>query len=177
MSTRTAEMQDDKVIVPRTRYNALHAGAIIGHAFSYLTTLWAVQWVWPSGDLVLQSLVAYLLEFLLFTMKGALWNTKAGDDGVGYAGVGIDTLINAGGILPRAAAVLSFPPVAVVLALFGALLGAQRLMFFGLPLTTLTAGGETFAVTLSGLLVAIGGGILLSAAPHRIWRAAERSKG
>lgn len=147
------------------RYNTVHMSAIIAHAMSYLTTLWCVQWVAADLDLVTAGIAAYALEFLLFGMKSALWNAGKGDDGVGYAGVGIDALINAGGLLPRADVFLTFPPIAAVLALVGVRVGEL------VPFTTLPDGSP---LTLAGLIAAFLGGILLSAAPHRLWRRAGK---
>lgn len=152
---------------PRQRYNAVHGAAIIAHGLSYMTTLWFVQWVWPAGDLVGQSAVACTLEALLFGMKSALWNGAEGDDGVGFAGVAIDGLINAGGLLPQAGAILTFPPIAIVLSLVK--IRTDQLT----TIATLPGGHELSA---AGLVTAVLGGILLSAAPHRLWRAASRRK-
>lgn len=158
------------------RYNTIHLGAVIGHALSYLTTLWFVQWLWPGApDLRAQGATAYVLEVLLFALKLALYSKTPEGRGVGWAGVSADALINMGGLLPYAAGILTFPPVAAMLALLGWALGLAGvgLDWAGVPFTTLPFGTEPIAVSFSVLLVALGGGMLLSAAPQRLWRTAE----
>lgn len=157
------------------RYNTLHLGAVIGHALSYLTTLWFVQWLPGTDDLRLQGAAAYILEVLLFALKLALYAKTPEGRGVGWAGVSADGLINMGGLLPYASAILSFPPVAVMLGLVGWLLGSLgvSLAWAGVPFVTLPFGDAAIPVSLSVLIVALGGGILLSAAPQKLWSVAE----
>jgi hypothetical protein len=158
------------------RYTVLHAGAVIAHGLSYVTTLWAVQWCAPQLELRAAGVAAYVLEFLLFAMKSALTNSAKGDDGVGWAGVGIDAVINAGGLIPYAPAILTFPPIAVLLALVGWVFGLAgvSLLWAGAPFVHLPYGAGTVPISLSVLNVGLAGGILLSAMPQRLWRRAER---
>lgn len=149
------------------RYSTIHAGAIIAHGLSYVTTLWFVQWVAPDLALTAQGIAAYFTELLLFAMKSALWNSTVDDDGVGWAGVIIDAVLNAGGILPRADTFLTFPPLAAALSVAGVRVADLA------PVATLPDGT---GVSAAGLIAALLGGILLSAAPHRMWRAASKRK-
>jgi hypothetical protein len=152
-------------------YNAMHAGSVIAYAMSYVTTLWAVQWVTPGWRLQDQSVAAVLVEYLFFALKTSL---SFGVGGVGWVGVALDSVTNMGGILPAAPRVLSWPPIAIVVALVRSLLGK-----LGVPtpndavLDTFTVGGAPLVVTYGGLSVSLAGGILLSAAGHRMWDAAE----
>lgn len=183
MAVRAAELKDGQVArksgAPLLfgRYTTLHMGAVIAHALSYLTTLWFVQWVWADGALSYQGVIAYGLELLLFAFKTALWSDTPEGRGVGWAGVSFDGLINMGGLVPYAPAILTFPPVAIVLAFVGWALGGVgvSLAWFGAPFVQLPYNGAPIGISASVLLVALGGGILLSAAPQRLWRVAERS--
>lgn len=158
------------------RYNRLHGAAVIAHGLSFATTLWFIQWVWPGGDIRAQGCVAYVLEFFLFGLKSVLLNGEVSDDGIGWVGVGADAVINAGGILLRAGDILTFPPFAVVLALVGMLINGLLglLTLPPLPPDWVITTIQDVPITLGGLLFAIASGILLSAAPHRIWQAAKR---
>lgn len=73
-------------------------------------------------------------------------------DAITWAGFAIDTVTNLGGILPRAALLLTWPPVAALLAVFGA------------------NGADPTVQTIGGFLIALSGGILLAILPHRLWR-------
>ena len=156
---------------PFRRYTVLHAGAVIAHALSYLTTLWFVQWLTPDAELRTAGIIAYVLEMFLFALKRALHSGRG--RGVGWAGVFTDGLINMGGLIPWAPRILTFPPVAVVLALLGWATGGA-LGVFGTPFVTLAFGTQPVPISLSGLIVSLLGGMLLSAGPAQLWEAAER---
>lgn len=137
---------------PRVAASPLRrAMAGVAQFASYMTTLWAVQWVWSDGQLVHQVVAALVVEALLVSMKGALWNTAAGDDVLGWVGLVVDTLTNMGGILPRAGLVLTWPPIATVLK------------WFGVP------AADPIVQAAGGFLLALIGGIILSILPHRLW--------
>lgn len=175
MSIKSLDLLDGVPVRARaSRYTVLHAGAVIAHALSYLTTLWFVQWLAPATDLRTAGAVAYGLEMLLFAFKRALKSRHG--RGVGWAGVSADALINMGGLIPYAGRILSFPPVAVILALIGWIAGGVgvSLAWAGAPFVVLPYGADTIGVSLSVLLMALGGGILLSAGPAILWEAAER---
>jgi hypothetical protein len=158
-------------------YNALHGGAAITHGLSYMTTLWFVQWLWPDGSLVMQSAIAYCMEWTLFALKKALESTEARN--IGWTGVGVDGVINMGGLLPYAGAILGFPPIAALLALIGWGLGrlGVSLAWMGTIFHTLEiAGAQPIPLSLAVLLVGLGGGMLLSAAPVQLWRAADKAR-
>lgn len=132
-----------------TRINWSKFGAVGAQFLSWLTTFWAVQWVWPEGQLIWQIGVAVALEGLLVVMKTQLFN--GGRPEVGWIGLVIDAIINTGGLLPRAGRVLTFPPIATLLSMLSLNMG------------------DTNTVTIGGFLLALAGGILLSALPHRLW--------
>jgi hypothetical protein len=132
-----------------TRVNWNKAGAVAAQIISWLTTLWAVQWVWPEGAFVWQGAVAVALEALLVVMKVQLFN--GGRPEVGWVGLGIDSVINTGGLLPRTGRVITFPPIAALLT------------FAGLN------PNDPMTILVGGFLLALAGGILLSALPHRLW--------
>lgn len=154
-------------------YNVLHAGAVIAHALSYLTTLWFVQWLTPESDLRTAAVVAYVLEMFLFALKRSLRSKSSG--AVGWTGVSADAVINMGGLLPWAPRIVTFPPFVVVAALVtypltsaGASFGWATAAF-----TLLPYGDGAIPVSIVGLLVALLGGMLLSAGPAILWEVAE----
>jgi hypothetical protein len=123
--------------------------AVIAQIASWFTTLWFVQWLWPEGALVHQALLAVLAEGALVVAKERLFT---GDDPIlGWAGFIVDGIVNAGGILPKACRVLSFPPIAALVAAMG-------------------GGGACATFGLGSVLFAIAAGALLSVLPHRLWR-------
>jgi hypothetical protein len=84
--------------------------AIIGQIASWFTTLWFVHWVWAGGPLPYLALIAVIAEALLVVLKERLF--RGDDPALGWAGLVIDGLINAGGILPKACRIVTFPPIA-----------------------------------------------------------------
>lgn len=131
------------------KVNWSKVGAAGAQFLSWLTTFWAVQWVWPEGQLLWQVVVAAALEALLVVMKTQLFN--GGRPEVGWVGLAIDAIINTGGLLPRAGRVLTFPPIAAILSMVG--LNMR----------------DANTITIGGFILALAGGILLSALPHRLW--------
>lgn len=89
-------------------------------------------------------------------MKRLLFDKDSRNDGIGWAGLILDSFTNMGGILPKAGRVLTFPPVAALLLLFKVDPAAERTQLVG-----------------SIVIAAIAGG-LLSIAPIRLWRAGTR---
>jgi hypothetical protein len=131
---------------------------------SFFTTLWAVQWVWPEGQLNHQVFVGLIAEAALVGLKSLLFVGRRGDMVAGWVGFVIDAILNTGGLLPRADRLLTFGPIAAVLSLFG-------LNVADLPQAiTITADGKPLEVTIGGLLVALLSGALLSMLPHRLWK-------
>jgi len=68
----------------------------IAAIFSYITTLWCVQAL--GGTDYQGYLIALALELFLFMAKGLVFNDRRGDDALGWVAVGVDTLLNAGGL-------------------------------------------------------------------------------
>lgn len=152
MTVRVSELKDGEVVrAPKAAPPIRRVIAAVAQGASYLTTLWAVQWVWDDGQLAHQIIAALVLELLLVGMKSALWS-RNGDETIGWAGFAIDAIINAGGILPRAAKLLTWPPIASLLAV-----------------ASINAAEPTVQ-TIGGFIIAAGIGILLSILPHRLWR-------
>lgn len=137
-------------------FNKIMAAA--AQLLSLLTTLWFVEWVWPTGQWPARLVVALVAEGILFALKSSLFR---GDDnpGMSWTGFIIDSILNMGGVLPVTSRMITFPPIAAVL-------GATQV----LPLasgTMATMSGN--AVSYGGFILAIIGGILLSVAPHYLW--------
>lgn len=93
MATRTTRP-------PRRDYlptmNGRKLAGWIAAGFSYLTTLWCVQAL--GGDGFQAWLIAGGLELFLFMTKGLIFNERRSDDMFGWIAVGVDTLLNAGGM-------------------------------------------------------------------------------
>lgn len=134
-------------------------GAVIAQGLSYVTTLWLIEWVWVDGDWGMRVLVALLLEVSFVALKESLF-VGHGDDRLGWIGFLVDAIINMGGALPRAGAVITFPPLAVILSIAGVYERAQSTM----------ATLEGVPVSWGGFLVALISGIILSVAPHYLWK-------
>jgi hypothetical protein len=135
-------------------------GALIAQFVSWLTTYWCVLWIMqPTPEMQpIAVLVSLLAELLLVLMKRCLFNTDRNDDAIGWSGLIIDAIINAGGILPRAGRLLTFPPIAAILAFFG-----------------VSAADPTVNSIGAFVVAAIAGG-LLSVLPHRLWRSNEETR-
>jgi len=91
--------------------------AVIAQIASWFTTLWFVQWIWADGPLPYQALLAVIAEALLVVLKERLF--RGDDPALGWAGLLVDGVINAGGILPKACRIVTFPPIAAIGAAFG----------------------------------------------------------
>ena len=117
---------------------------------SWFTTLWAVEWIWADGPLAYTIGIAIIAEGILIICKMQLFNGS--DPALGWVGLAIDGLINTGGILPKACAVLTFPPIAAI----------------GAAVDRSAASCTTFAIP--SVIVALIIGVALSALPHRLWR-------
>ena len=139
-------------------FNPGKVGALITAAISWLTTYWCVLWIMeptPETGYTVAIAVSIIAEIVLTLMKRCLFNTDRSDDGIGWAGLIIDAVINAGGILPRAGKFLTFPPIAAILALVG-------------------IDPSVPAVNSAGaFIVAIIAGALLSVLPHRLWKSGD----
>lgn len=151
MSVTTADLKDGAPVKGR-KPSTRKALAAVAQAASYMTTLWAVQWVWDDGSLAAQIVAALVVEAVLVGMKSALFDKGSGNDGIGWAGFVIDALTNLGGILPRAGKVLTWPPIATLLGLLG------------------LSAADTTVQSVGGLIIAGAAAILLSVLPHRLWR-------
>ncbi len=135
------------------KFNPGKIGALITAAISWLTTYWCVAWIMQPepGKYTLVIVVSIVTEIVLTLMKRCLFNNDHSDDGIGWAGIIVDTIINAGGILPRAGRLLTFPPIAAILAVVG-------------------VGADNPSVqNIGGFIIAIIAGALLSVLPHRLW--------
>jgi lipid-A-disaccharide synthase-like uncharacterized protein len=163
MTARTLDAAPSTSSSVRPLWRTILAGVLQGASF--FTTLWAVQWIWPEGQLSHQVFVGFIAEAALVGLKSLLFVGRRGDGVAGWIGFVIDAILNTDGLLPRADRLLTFGPIAAVLSLFG-------LNVSGLPMAvTITADGKPLEVTIGGLLVALLGGALLSILPHRLWRA------
>lgn len=129
-------------------------GAVLAQAASLMTTYWCVEWIMEPkpAQRTLALGIAIGVEVLLVLMKRCLFDGSHRNDGVGWFGLVLDTIINAGGILPKAGRLLTFPPIAAILFLAG--VNAAH--------PTVNAIGS--------FLVALLFGALLSVLPHRLWR-------
>lgn len=136
-------------------FNKLMAG--FAQFLSFLTTLWFVEWVWPEGGGLARFAIALVAEGILLAFKSSLWQGES--HGMSWTGFGIDTILNAGGVLPITSRMLLFPPLAAVLGAMGVLPYSAA--------TMATVAGNV--VSYGGFLLAIIGGILLSVAPHYLW--------
>lgn len=129
-------------------------GAGAFQLFSYLATALAVAHVLRPSDetsWIVALAVALAVEAALFALKESLFDPKA-SSAVGIVGLLLDTLVNAGGIMLYAGAILTLSGLAAILGIAGVDLAD--------PETQLVAGG-----IVSGLL-----GLLLAIAPHWLWR-------
>lgn len=139
-------------------FNPGKVGALITAVVSWLTTYWCVLWVMqpaPNDGYTVVIVVSVIAELVLTLMKRCLFNTDKTDDGIGWAGLIVDAVINAGGILPRAGRLLTFPPIAAMLVAVG----------------VDPASAQVNAV--GAFIVAIIAGSLLSVLPHRLWHSGD----
>lgn len=154
MATRTAEV---RVL----RINTYKLSAVLAQLLSYMTTYWAVEWIAePKTDqqYAIAMAVALAFEFLLVKMKSLLFDEAAENDGIGWLGFVIDAVINAGGIVTKSGRLLTWPPIAAILAAFGLNAADPRTNAIG------------------GFVVALALGAMLSFLPHRLWRAGSPRK-
>lgn len=136
-------------------------GAIITQIFSYLTTLSAVGHVMrPATETAwaLTAGTALAIEIVLIVMKETIFDGNGANDVIGWLGFLIDALINTGGALPWAARLLTFGPIALILGLFAIDTNDP---------TTALIGGAVISLIL---------GIVLSIAPHRLWRTGSKRR-
>lgn len=133
-------------------------GAVITSIISWVTTYWCVLWIMqpaPDTSRAVPLAVSVVAELVLVLMKRCLFNADRSDDGIGWAGFVIDAIINAGGILPRAGRLLTFPPIAAILVAVGVNTADEAVNNIG------------------AFIVAIIAGALLSVLPHRLWKSGE----
>lgn len=139
-------------------FNPGKIGALITAVISWLTTYWCVLWIMqpaPDASKTMPIVISIIAEIVLTLMKRCLFNSDRSDDGIGWAGLIVDAIINAGGILPRAGRLLTFPPIAAMLTVVG--IDAAR------P-TVNNVGAFVIALT---------AGALLSVLPHRLWHSGD----
>ena len=133
-------------------------GALITLGISWMTTYWCVLWIMqptPETGYTVAIIVSIVAEIILTLMKGCLFNNDTSDDGIGWAGLVVDAVINAGGILPRAGRLLTFPPIAAILTIVG-------------------IDPNVPAINSAGaFIIAILAGALLSVLPHRLWKSGD----
>ncbi len=149
---------DLKSAPARTGFNPGKIGAIIAGIISWITTYWCVIWIMeptPETGYTMAIGVAIIAEIILTLMKRCLFNKDRSDDGIGWAGLIVDAVINAGGILPRAAKLLTFPPIAAILTVVGVNASSPSVQNIG------------------GFIIAIAAGALLSVLPHRLWKSGD----
>lgn len=142
----------------RASFNPGKIGAIIAGIISWITTYWCVIWIMeptPETGYTMAIGVSVVAEIILTLMKRCLFNKDKSDDGIGWAGLVVDAIINAGGILPRAGKLLTFPPIAAILTVVGVNAGDPKVNSIG------------------AFIVAILAGALLSVLPHRLWKSGD----
>lgn len=135
----------------------------LAQLMSYLTTLWAVEWVWSDGQPLHRYVAAFAIELLLTAMKLTLFDGKGSNDGIGWSGMVIDVITNTGGAIMRAGMLITWAPIAILLSVIGVYDWAISVMA--------TTNGH--AITNGGAIIAVIGGILLAVAPHYLWRRGE----
>lgn len=139
-------------------FNPGKVGALIAAVISWITTYWCVLWIMQPAEgasMTMPLVVSIVAELILTLMKRCLFNADRSDDGIGWAGLVVDAIINAGGILPRAGRLLTFPPVAAILGVFG-----------------VNAAHPTIN-NVGAFVIAIAAGALLSVLPHRLWHSGD----
>jgi hypothetical protein len=138
-------------------FNPGKIGAVLTAIVSWVTTYWCVVWIMQptAGEYAAPIGVAVVAELVLTLMKRCLFNDDRSDDGIGWAGIIVDTIINAGGILPRAGRLLTFPPIAAILALIGVNTASPTVQSVG------------------GFIISVIAGALLSVLPHRLWHSGD----
>jgi len=137
-------------------FNPGKVGALITAAISWMTTYWCVLWIMePKDGYALAIGVSIVAEIVLTLMKRCLFNADRSDDGIGWAGLVVDAIINAGGILPRAGRLLTFPPIAAILTVVGV----------DTNIPSINSAGA--------FIIAILAGALLSVLPHRLWKSGD----
>jgi hypothetical protein len=141
-------------------FNGYRVSAWIAHAGSWLTTYWLVEWIGdPKTDTgrALVVLVAIAVEFTLHKMKKLLFDEHKHNDGVGWAGFIIDSIVNAGGAFPKAGRFAAWPPLVALVGAFG--------------VDSSKGPGNTVAA----FILALVGGTILSVLPIRLSRAADEA--
>jgi len=140
-------------------FNGYRLGAWALHAASWLTTYWLCEWVGdPKTDQgrAVVVVVAIILEFfVLHKMKKLLFDEKKSNDGIGWAGFIIDSIINAGGAFPKMGRLASWQPLAALVSAFG--------------IDTTKGTGNTVAAFILALSI----GVILSIAPIRLTQVAN----
>jgi hypothetical protein len=139
-------------------FNPGKVGALLTACISWLTTYWCVVWVMepkPDTGYTAVIVVSVIVEIILTLMKRCLFNADKSDDGIGWAGLIVDAVINAGGILPRAGRLLTFPPIAAILTVVGIDATKPEINSIG------------------AFILAIIAGALLSVLPHRLWKSGD----
>lgn len=139
---------------PRASFTPGKIGALIAVGISWVTTYWCILWIMeptPETGYATAIGVSIVAEIILTLMKRCLFNKDKSDDGIGWAGLIVDAVINAGGILPRAGKLLTFPPIAAILTVVGVNASDPKVNSIG------------------AFIVAISIGALLSVLPHRLW--------
>lgn len=143
---------------PGMKFSPGKVGAVITQAISWLTTYWCVLWIMQpqeGASLTAPIIVSIVAEIVLTLMKRCLFNTDRSDDGIGWAGLVVDAIINAGGILPRAGRLLTFPPIAAMLGVVG------------------IDAAEKAINNAGAFIIALAAGALLSVLPHRLWHSGD----
>lgn len=142
----------------RASFNPGKIGALIAAIISWITTYWCVLWIMepkPEQGYTMAILISIVAEIILTLMKRCLFNKDKSDDGIGWAGLIVDAVINAGGILPRAGKLLTFPPIAAILTVAGINSADPKINSIG------------------AFIVAMIAGALLSVLPHRLWKSGD----
>jgi hypothetical protein len=115
----------------------------------------AVHLIQPATTLMWAVAVGVgtMIEVILYGMKELLWDEERGDS-MGYIGILLDWIVNAGGVVPYATRLLSWGPFAAIIGLLG-------------------IENTTANQTIGGLILSLIFGFILSIAPHVLWRSVE----
>lgn len=120
----------------------------IAAGFSFIATLWFVQALGGTSGFG-SWLFAAGLEFILFKAKGLVFNERRSDDGFGWIAVGIDTVLNAGGMWSYVLKIDDTPSYTMIAVTFNM---------------------QPQMATVWALVLALVLGFLLSWGPHRLLR-------
>jgi hypothetical protein len=134
------------------RINLYRIGAVVAQVLSFLTTYAFIVAVLKGATGLTAFLVSVGVELLLSLAKSAMFKARARDGAVGWAAIGFDSLLNAGGLWPIAKNIGGTPTATMI---------AEWLGF------------STDVSNTSAVVIALALGFLLSILPWYLWRAGD----